>query len=51
MVKNAGAGILDYAFSKNTADIKSIEAMDHMRVTPVDIPYTRMLWFNKFPKK
>ena len=51
MVKNAGAGILDYAFSKNTADIKSIEAMEHMRVTEVDIPYTRMLWFNKFPKK
>ncbi len=49
-VKNAAAGRLDYAFSKNTAEVKAIQEMDHMRVTPVDIPYTRMIWFNKFPK-
>jgi peptide/nickel transport system substrate-binding protein len=49
-VKNAAAGRLDYAFSKNTAEVAAVNEMDHMRVTPVDIPYTRMIWFNKFPK-
>jgi len=49
-VKNAAAGRLDYAFGKNTAEVAAILEMDHMRVTPVDIPYTRMIWFNKFPK-
>lgn len=50
VVKNAAAGRLDYAFGKNTAEVAAILEMDHMRVTPVDIPYTRMIWFNKFPK-
>ena len=50
VVKNAASGRLDYAFGKNTAEVSAILAMDNMRVTPVDIPYTRMIWFNKFPK-
>ena len=49
-VKNAAAGRLDYAFGKNTAEVKAMQEMDHMRVTPVDVPYTRMIWFNKYPK-
>ncbi len=49
-VKNAAAGRLDYAFTKNTAEVSAIKEMDHMRITPVDIPYTREIWFNKFPK-
>lgn len=51
VVKNAAAGILDYGFTKAVADVRALEAMDHMRVTPVDIPYTRFLWFNMFPKE
>ena len=50
VVKNAAAGRLDYAFGKNTAEVKALQEMDHMRVTPVDVPYTRMIWFNKFEK-
>ncbi len=50
LVKNAAAGRVDYAFSKNTAEVKAVQEMSHMRVTPVDIPYTREIWFNKFPK-
>ncbi|MBT3272564.1 MAG: peptide ABC transporter substrate-binding protein [Spirochaetales bacterium] len=50
MVKNAGAGRLDYAFGKNTAEVSAILEMDHMRVTTVDVPYTRMIWFQKYPK-
>jgi peptide/nickel transport system substrate-binding protein len=50
LVKNASAGSLDYGFTKNVADVKALEEMDHMRVIPADIPYTRMVWFNKYAK-
>ena len=50
MVKNAASGRLDYAFGKSTSDVAAILEMDNMKVTPVDIPYTREIWFNKFPK-
>ena len=50
LLKNAGAGKLDYGFTKNVADVAALEAMDHMRVIPADIPYTRMIWFNKFAR-
>jgi len=50
LIKNAGAGKMDYGFTKNTADVASLEAMDFMRVIPADIPYTRMLWVNQFPR-
>jgi len=51
LIKNASAGRLDYGFTKNTADVSSLEAMDFMRVIPADIPYTRMLWINQFPRR
>tara|TARA_B110000211_G_scaffold30142_1_gene30587 strand:+ start:18761 stop:20383 length:1623 start_codon:yes stop_codon:yes gene_type:complete len=51
LLKNAGAGKMDYGFTKNVADVAALEAMDHMRVIPADIPYTRMIWFNKFARK
>lgn len=49
LLKNAGAGKADYGFTKNTADVAALEAMDFMRVTPADTPYTRMLWVNQYP--
>ncbi len=51
LIKNAAAGKLDYGFTKNVTDVRALEAMDHMRVIPADIPYTRILWFNMFPKE
>merc|ERR1711991_506104 len=45
LVKNATAGRMDYGFTKNVADVKSLEAMSHMTVLPQNIPYTRMIWF------
>ena len=51
LVKNASAGRMDYGFTKNVADVKSLEGMNHMQVLPQNIPYTRMIWFQKFPKK
>ena len=50
LLKNAGAGKMDYGLTKNVADVAALEAMDHMRVIPADIPYTRMIWFNKFAR-
>jgi peptide/nickel transport system substrate-binding protein len=50
IVINAEAGKLDYAFSKSVEDEKAIEKMENMKVTPVNIRYTRMFYVNKFPK-
>lgn len=50
VVKNAMAGKLNYGFTKSVADVIALEEMDNMRVTPVDIPYTRLFYVNKFPK-
>ncbi len=51
VVKNAAAGKLDYGYTKNVGDVMALEEMSHMRVIAVDIPYTRSLFINKFPKK
>lgn len=51
LIKNATAGRMDYGFTKNIPDVASLEALDFMRVIPADIPYTRMIWFNKFPRR
>jgi peptide/nickel transport system substrate-binding protein len=51
LIKNAVGKRLDYGFTKNVADVKALQAMDHMRVVPADIPYTRILWFNMFPRE
>lgn len=49
LVKNAGAGKIDYAWSKSTEDAKAIEAMDSMKVTSANIRYTRCFYINQFP--
>lgn len=51
LVINADAGKIDYSFTKVVADVKAIEEMDNMTVHPVDIRYTRLIYFNKYPKK
>lgn len=50
LIINAAAHKMDYGFTKNVADVAALEAMDFMRVVPTDIPYTRMIWINKFPR-
>lgn len=49
LVKNAGAGKIDYAWSKSTDDAKAIEEMNGMKVTPANIRYTRCFYINQFP--
>ena len=40
LVKNAGAGKIDYAWSKSTDDAKAIESMDGMKVFQLPISDT-----------
>ncbi|MGX8701238.1 ABC transporter substrate-binding protein [Caproiciproducens sp.] len=49
LVKNAGAGKIDYAWSKSTDDAKAIEAMPGMKMDAVNIRYTRCFYINQFP--
>ena len=50
MVKNAQAGRIDFAITKVTSDVKALEAMPNMKLTAMDIPYTRMMWINTYDK-
>ena len=50
MVKNAAANRIDFAVTKVVSDIEALKGMDNMRMTPLDIPYTRMMWFNQYDK-
>lgn len=49
LVKNAGAGKIDYAWSKATDDAKAIETMENMKVETANIRYTRCFFINQFP--
>lgn len=50
MVKNAAAHRIDFAITKVVSDIEAIKELDFMRLTALDIPYTRMLWINQYDK-
>lgn len=50
VITNAAAGRLDFGFTKSVADVQSLEEMEHMRVIPADIPYTRSLRINAYSK-
>ena len=50
MVKNASANRIDFAVTKVVSDITAIKELPFMRMTPLDIPYTRMVWFNQYDK-
>jgi len=50
LIRNAAAGRADFGYTKNPVDVPALEEMDHMTVTPVNIPYTRIFWINQFPR-
>lgn len=49
-VTNAKAGKLDYAYTKNIADVKALDGVDGITISQVDVRYTRLLYMNKFTK-
>lgn len=51
LVTNAKAGKLDYAYTKNIADVKALEGTPGITIDTVDVRYTRLFYLNKFPKK
>lgn len=50
-VTNIKAGTLDYAYTKNIADIQAIEGTEGITVDQVDVRYTRLFYVNKFAKE
>jgi peptide/nickel transport system substrate-binding protein len=50
MTKNAAANRIDFAVTKVVSDIETLKGLDFMRMTPLNIPYTRMVWFNMYDK-
>lgn len=51
LVTNAKAGLLDYAYTKNIADVKALEGNEGTSIEKVDVRYTRLFFANKFNKK
>ncbi len=50
-VTNAKAGKLDYAYTKNIADVKALEGTPGLTIDTVNVRYTRLLYLNKFNKQ
>ena len=50
LLVNATAGKADFGYTKVASDVPGLEGLDFMNVHPIDIPYTRMIWINQFPK-
>lgn len=51
LIRNAAAFRADFGYTKNATDVPALEEMDHMTVTAVNVPYTRMFWINQFPRE
>ena len=51
LVTNAKGGLLDYSYTKNIADVKSLDGVEGINVDKVDVRYTRLFFANKFKKK
>jgi peptide/nickel transport system substrate-binding protein len=50
LVMNAAGGNLDYAYTKSLDDVESLRNYATIKVIPYDMNYTRLFYFNKFPK-
>ncbi|MBM7686275.1 ABC transporter substrate-binding protein [Defluviitalea raffinosedens] len=51
LVTNAKAGKLDYAYTKNIADVRALEGAQGINIETVNVRYTRLFYMNKFNKK
>jgi len=50
LVNNAKSGMLDFGYTKNVADIKALKDASEVKLTQVDVRYTRLFYVNKFNK-
>lgn len=51
IVTNAKSGQIDFAYTKNVADIKALKDDSKLSITPVNVRYTRFFYVNKFAKQ
>jgi peptide/nickel transport system substrate-binding protein len=51
LIVNANSNNIDYGYTKNSADAIALEKIPGMKVFPVNMLYTRLIYFNRFPKK
>lgn len=50
LVKNVLAHRFDFGITKVTADVTALKKVDYVKLTPLNIPYTRMIWINQYDK-
>lgn len=50
LVTNAKAGRVDYAYTKQYADVQALEGTEGINIHPVSVLYTRFLKFNQFKR-
>lgn len=50
LINNIKAGLLDYAYTKSVSDVKALKREDNVKLSKVDVRYTRLLYVNKFNK-
>lgn len=50
IVKNFTAHRQDFTITKATGDVAALKKLDFVKLTPLNIPYTRMIWINQFDK-
>lgn len=51
IVTNAQSGMVDFAFTKNVDFANTLKAVENLKLTQVNIRYTRLFFMNKFNKK
>lgn len=50
LVNNVKSGLLDYGYTKSVADVKALKDSSNVKLTQVDVRYTRLFYVNKFNK-
>ena len=50
LVNNVKSGLLDYGYTKSVADVKALKEESNIKLTQIDVRYTRLFYVNKFDK-
>lgn len=50
LVNNVKSGLLDYGYTKSVADIKALKDESNVKLSQIDVRYTRLFYVNKFNK-
>ena len=50
LVNNVKSGLLDYGYTKSVADVKALSDASNIKLTQIDVRYTRLFYVNKFDK-